>query len=134
MGVQKPGFLRQYFVTAHRCGQKPGFFDRREAQKPGFSRQYFVTAHRCGQKPGFFDYRSPLTPSNRRKCTLPDRSPATTVTPSGAIAQHSKALSPLKLATSLPLNRSQTLRVLSSEAEIASLPSNAIATACTALV
>ncbi len=114
-GAPETGFFPKYFATTHRCGQKPGFLDRWVAQKPGFFRntslqptdsgknpvslvgggapetgflpKYFGTTHRFGQKPGFFDYPPPLTPSNRRKCTRPDRSPATTVTPSGAIAQ-----------------------------------------------
>ncbi len=100
----------------------------------GFLPKYFVTTHRFGQKPGFLDYRPPLTPSNRRKCTRPDRSPATTLTPSGKIAQQLKLESPLKLAISLPLSKSQIFRVLSLEAEIAVLPFGAIATASTTLV
>ena len=40
----------------------------------------------------------PSPDSNRRKCTLPDTSPATIVTPSGATAQQDNTPSPLKLA------------------------------------
>lgn len=58
----------------------------------------------------------------------PDSSPATIVTPSGAIAQQAIELSPIKLAMRFPLHKSQTLMVLSSEPEIARLPSAVTAT------
>src|SRR5919199_3629931 len=106
----------------------------RGAPETGFLPQYLVTTDSFGQKPGFLDYRPPLTPSNRRKCTRPNTSPATTLTPSGAIAQHLNSASPLKLATSLPLSKSHILRVLSREAEIAVRPSGARSTAYTQLV
>jgi len=56
------------------------------------------------------------------------------VTPSGAIAQQAIELSAVKLARIFPLNKSQTLRVLSSEPEIARLPSEVTATAFTDLL
>lgn len=58
-------------------------------------------------------YLYPRSPSNRRKCTCPDASPATIVTPSGVIAQHCNRESPLKLAITLPVFRFQKLRVAS---------------------
>ncbi|MEG4119108.1 hypothetical protein QUA43_16745 [Microcoleus sp. N9_B4] len=60
---------------------------------------------------------------------MPDSSPATIVTPSGAIAQQAIELSPVKLAMTFPLDKSQNLRVLSLEPEIARLPSALTATA-----
>jgi hypothetical protein len=56
------------------------------------------------------------------------------VTPSGAIAQDAIGLSPMKLAITFPLNKSQTLRVLSLEPEIARFPSGVTATAFTQLL
>jgi len=53
------------------------------------------------------------------------------VTPSGAIAQQAIGLSPVKLAMTFPLDKSQTLRVLSIEPEIARLPSAVTATSFT---
>ena len=50
------------------------------------------------------------------------------MTPSGAIAQQAIELSPVKLAMIFPLDKSQTLMVLSSEPEIARLPSAVTAT------
>jgi hypothetical protein len=44
-------------------------------------------------------------PSNRKKCTRPDCSPATMVTPSGATAQQFIGLSPVKLAITSPVSR-----------------------------
>src|SRR4028119_2057096 len=98
------------------------------------------TPHRAVSLPqkiiALFSQTSPKSPipSKRRKCTRPDRSPATTVTPSGKTAQQSKPESPLKLAISLPPSRSQIFRVQSHEPEIAVRPSGAIATALTELV
>ncbi len=59
---------------------------------------------------------------------------ATIVTPSGAIAQDAIELSPVKLAMTFPLDKSQTLRDLSVEPEIARLPSAVTATAFTQLL
>ena len=86
--------------------QKPGFFRNTSLQPTDVDKNLAVN---CVALSGVvrFDLKGQLstvnclTPSNRRKCTRPDRSPATTVTPSGAIAQHSNPYSPLKLATSL---------------------------------
>src|SRR6476469_5390863 len=79
-------------------------------------------------------YVSGSIPSSRRKYTRPDSSPATIVNPSGVIAQDVIELSPVKLAMTFPLNKSQTLRVLSDEPEIARLPSAVTATAYTELL
>src|SRR5919199_5107463 len=68
-------------------------------------------------------------PSRRRKCTRPDCSPATIVTPSGATAQQLNALSPEKLAIASLLERFKTLRVPFAEPEITCLPSGVTATA-----
>lgn len=70
-------------------------------------------------------------PSKRRKCRRPDASPATIVMPSGAKAQLINPLSPVKQVISLPISKSQTLRVLSEEADSAYLPLQLIATAFT---
>ncbi|WP_439109137.1 hypothetical protein, partial [Limnospira fusiformis] len=75
----------------------------------------------------------PLNPSNRRKYTRPPSSPATTVTPSGAMAQELISASPRNIATSVPVSKFHTFKVLSHELEIANLPSRAIATASTPL-
>src|SRR4028118_1322056 len=77
------------------------------------------------------EFVSSSIPSSRRKYTRPDSSPATIVTPSGAIAQDAIELLPVKLAMTFPLDKFQTLRVLSHEPEIARLPSAVTATALT---
>jgi len=73
-------------------------------------------------------------PSRRRKCTRPDALPATMVTPSGVTAQQYIELSPVKLAMTSPVSRFHSFRVLSSEPEIARLPSAVTATALTQLL
>jgi hypothetical protein len=60
--------------------------------------------------------------SNLRKCSRPDISPATMVTPSGATAQDSNSLSPMKLVRTVPERRSQSLRLQSRETEMANCP------------
>jgi hypothetical protein len=72
---------------------------------PVFMRTSKLSVHLC--------YPRRATPSNRKKCTRPDASPATIVTPSGATAQQVNALSPVKLAIIPRFSKSQTLRVLS---------------------
>jgi len=83
--------------------QKPGFFRNTSLQPTDVDKNLAVNCQ--------LSTVNCLTPSNRRKCTRPDASPATTVTPSGAIAQSLNAASPLKLAISLPVSKSQIFRV-----------------------
>jgi hypothetical protein len=81
--------------------------------------------------------RKPLVLSasmNRRKCTRPERSPAIIVRPSGATAQLDTSPSPVKVAISFPLSRSQSRSVRSCEPETARRPSGVTATALTQLV
>ncbi|BAY30487.1 hypothetical protein NIES2107_23320 [Nostoc carneum NIES-2107] len=64
------------------------------------------------------NYELPPMFSTRKKCTLPEASPATIDTPSGATAQQEMEPSPVKVAITSLVSRFQTLRVLSPEAEI----------------
>jgi hypothetical protein len=107
--------IAHFPIARSHISRSPGCDNR---MQPSTTRQG-RTPHRAVSLPqkiiAHFSQTSPKSPipSNRRKCTRPDRSPATTVTPSGKIAQQSKPESPLKLAISLPLSRSQIFRVLS---------------------
>jgi hypothetical protein len=62
-------------------------------------------------------------PSNCKKCTRPDLSPATIVRRLGATAQERIALSPVKVAITFLVCQSQTLSVKSREPETRYLPS-----------
>ena len=68
---------------------------------------------------------------NLKKCTFPNLSPAIIVALSGATAQQWMGLSPVKVAIISSVPKSQTLRVLFHEPEIALVPSGVTATAFT---
>jgi len=72
--------------------------------------------------------------TSRRKCTRPDSSRATIVRPSGVTAQLCISPSPVKVAISFPLSKSQSRSVWSSEAETARRPSGVTATVLTEFV
>ena len=78
-----------------------------------------VFSREGGQLPGF-------GPSRRRKCKQPPASPATMR--SAMKAQHSAALSQVKVAVTSPVPRSHTFSVWSQEAETARRPSPLTAT------
>ncbi|PHX55319.1 hypothetical protein CP500_011485 [Tychonema bourrellyi FEM_GT703] len=54
-GAPETGFLRQFFVTTHRFGQKPGFFAGRRGPRNRVFMTIFRYSDRFGQKPGFLD-------------------------------------------------------------------------------
>ena len=83
---------------------------------------------RLGSAPGGCN-RLAHAPISRRKCTLPDASPATMTAPSSDTAHVRREPSPLKEAMICPFSTSQTLSVRSHDADIARLPSGVTATA-----
>ncbi|MEG3852105.1 hypothetical protein [Microcoleus sp. Z1_C4] len=59
MRLQKPGFLRPYFIATRKLDKKPVSFVGIQApmrlQKPGFLQQYLIAARKLDKNPVSFD-------------------------------------------------------------------------------